>query len=160
VTASPDDKTDGRVSISEVALCEIAGVHRPTRRKWASRGLLEQRRGGYTELDAVELAVLATLTGALAGADALIAWNELRDQLKALVPPPVLDVVFDTQYKRAALAVQPEDIPKLVRHGRPVRVIPIGETVANVREAFRRIAAATAPAASNRRKRGHSGPRL
>jgi len=126
--------------ISELRLCEIAGVKRPTRRDWAKRGLL-RLRDSYEELDAVELCVLARLSDVLGSTDAPVAWLQIRKSLPA-VDHTELDVIFDMQHKSAIVTTDLKGAAGQLRHGRPVRVFSIAEDVREIRGAFRRVAAA------------------
>jgi hypothetical protein len=131
-------RPDGRGTLSEARLCEIAGVERSTRRKWVKRKLLHARPV-YTEDDAVELAVLALLAATLGPTDAPVAWVQIRGDVMRRKWGRELDLIFDTQLKAALLT---NDLPSLaasLRHGRPVRVVSLHRTIDEIRSAFKRV---------------------
>jgi hypothetical protein len=127
--------------LSEERLCEIAGVNRSTRRNWAERGLLHIRTSGCQSIDAVELVVLDRLTDVLGGTDAPIAWLQVRADVGA-AEHDELDLIFDTQHKEAQLlsAGAPLELARL-RHGRPIRVVPMTEAIRDIKAAFDRVTA-------------------
>lgn len=127
-------------SISELRLCEIAGVSRTTRRDWAKRNLL-RARDTYEELDAVELCILARLSNVLGSTDAPVAWLQIRNSLPT-TPTRELDIVFDTQHKLAFITNNLKLTVGGIRHGRPVRAFSIAADIREIREAFGRVAAA------------------
>lgn len=93
---------------------------------------------GCDEVDLIELTVLRALMDDLGPEEARIAWNQVRGSLTSRVPAGQLDVVYDSQRKLAKLASSIEEVAEGVRHGRPVRVLPLEEVLATNREAFRR----------------------
>lgn len=141
--------------LSEVRLCELVGVLRPTRRAWARKGFLRTQRA-YGELDAVELATFARLSQCLGAADTAIAWSQVRPSLRQRLPSATLEIVFDLQFKKASLVNTDAELGVAVRHGRPTRVIPLGEHLADVREAFRRAWAQSSADRSPSRTRNRS----
>lgn len=118
-------------------LCEISGVLRQTRDKWAARGLL-RAADDYDEFDLVELVVLNLLFSSLKKSHVPIAWRQVQPKLRDLLPSPVLTLVWDPQNRKAEFAFEAETIVALVNHGRPVHVIDLGPPVFRAREAFRR----------------------
>jgi hypothetical protein len=131
-------QSDGSRMISEERLCEIAGVHRPTRRQWAKRGLL-RARAGYTQVDAVELSVLHLVTSVLGSSDGPLAWMQIRSEVWKKRASPQLDLVFDSQLKKAVLTTRVGAIGTTLRHGRPVRVISLAEVTQDIQGAFHRV---------------------
>lgn len=134
---------DGAPTLSEERLSEIAGVNRSTRNNWAKRGLLALA-DEYGESDAVEVAVLARLFAILGTSDAPIAWQQIRAELPALWGADGLDLVFDTQHKEAFLAAAGPALEReRFRHGRPLRVVFLSDTIRDIRVAFQRVATLT-----------------
>jgi hypothetical protein len=82
--------------------------------------------------------VLKLLLETLRKKDAKLAWTSVRPQLRDLMPGPQLTFVWDPQRRAAELALEPEAIVPLVRHGRPVQVLDLGSEVERARDAFRR----------------------
>jgi hypothetical protein len=132
-------RSDGPPTISEERLCEIAGVNRTTRRKWAKRGLLRARKSGYEESDAVELSILNRLSTTLGPFDAAVAWRQIRDEVGNQEGSAKIDLVFDTQYKHALLTTGLARLGPKLRHGRPVRVISLNDAIEEIRQAFERL---------------------
>ena len=118
-------------------MCEIGGVNRQTRDKWADEGLLG-KRDDYDQLDLLELVVLKLLLGTLRKKDAKIAWSTIRPKLRELMPGQSLTLVWDAQRRTAELALAHEEIAPLVLHGRPVQVVNLGTAIHEARSAFRR----------------------
>jgi hypothetical protein len=129
--------TSDGTGISEARLCEIVGVDRSTRRKWAKRELLRVRKT-YEERDAVELCVLARLTAVLGPTDAPIVWVQIRDDLMS-ADDQNLDIVVDAQYKGAFLTTDLGSSAERLRHERPVRVLSLERQLREIREAFARL---------------------
>lgn len=128
---------DSGQRLSGSRLCEISGVNRQTRDKWARDGLL--RKGDeYDEFDLVEVVVLHLLLDKLRKKDAKVAWARVRPQLRGLLPGPKLTLVWDGQCRTADLVIDDDAIVSLVRHGRPVQVVDLGTEVRRARDAFRR----------------------
>lgn len=140
-------RTDTTPRLSGSRLCEISGVLRQTRDKWAGRGLV-RAADHYDELDIVELVVLKSLFDSLKKSHVRIAWSQVRAELRGLVPGPTLSLVWDPQHRVAKLAFDDATIVTLVRHGRPVHVLDLGPSVKRARDAFRREVSAELPAAS------------
>ncbi len=132
-------RPDGSATISEERLCEIAGVNRTTRRKWAKRGLLRARKTGYEESDAVELAVLNRLTALLGPSDGPLAWKQTRPEIAKQRSSAQVDLIFDQQYKEALLTTRVGSIGTRLRHGRPVRVINLSDVISEIRQVFKRL---------------------
>jgi hypothetical protein len=130
-----DDSTRNRVAGSR--LCELCGINRQTRDKWADGGLL-RKRAAYEQLDLIEAVVLKLLLATLRKNEAKVAWMQLRPQLRSVVAGGDLTLVRDGQRRAADLALTAEDVLSLVRHGRPVQVLHLGPVVEDARAAFRR----------------------
>lgn len=145
------DRSDTSVRLPGSRLCEISGVNRQTRDKWARDGLL--RKGDdYDQLDLVELVILKLLLETLRKKEAKLAWAGIRPHLRNLMPGPQLTLVWDPQRRAAKLALTDEEIVPLVRHGRPVQVLDLGTAVDDARAAFRREVEALAVQAEARRR--------
>jgi hypothetical protein len=147
-------------------LCEISGINRQTRDKWAAEGLL-RKADDYDQLDLVETVALGLLLATLRKKHARVAWLAIRPELKSVMPGPQLTMVWDAERRSADLAFDAKTIAKLVRHGRPVQVIDLGTAIERAREAYRRdreaaagvdppLARLRAPAKGRTRKRSHS----
>jgi hypothetical protein len=95
--------------------------------------------------DVIELAGFVGISDALRRDDVPIAWEQIHGGLVARVPGTTLDVVFDQQLRVAALFTDNEDVLVAVRCGRPVLVIPLGETIRQAMDAFRRLASVPDP---------------
>jgi hypothetical protein len=142
----PDDQP----RLSGTRICEITGVNRQTRDKWASDGLV-RKSDYYDQLDLVELVVLNLLLHTLRKKHAKIAWIRVRAKLKDLLPGPQLTLVWDAERRTADLAFDRDEIVELVRIGRPVQVIDLGGAIERAREAFRRDAEAASAIAESAR---------
>jgi hypothetical protein len=149
--AQPDDAA----RLNGSRLCEIAGVIRQTRDKWASQGLL-RAADGYEEIDVIEVVILNALLTSLKKGHAKVAWVQVRPKLRDVMPGPGLAVVWDHQRRNAELVLDDSTIGSSVRHGRPVQVVDVGSAVLHAREAFRRDlqrSSATRPVRTRARKR-------
>jgi hypothetical protein len=131
------EKPDDARRVSGSRLCEICGVVRQTRDRWADQGLL-RRADGYGELDLVEVAVLNLLYRTIRKMHVEVAWASVRPSLRSVVPGTQLTLVWDPQRRSAELALDDEAIARLVRHGRPTQVLDIGAAIDQARTAFRR----------------------
>lgn len=133
-------QADVRGRLSEAQICELTGTSQQRRQTWVRRGFLRKAdRGGCGIRDALELAQLLRLVEVLGPTDGLVAWDQLKDELAKPFAIDPLDVVFDTQLKRAALVRAGEEIRPAVNHGRPVRVVALAALRAEVTDAFRRV---------------------
>ena len=120
-------------------IAEIAGITRQLHSQWASKGMVRQPgHDGCDEFDLIELTVLRALIADLGPEEARIAWTQVRGALKSRLPTGQLDVIYDSQRKLAKLATSSIEVADGVRHGRPVRVLPLEEVLAINRDAFRR----------------------
>ncbi|HZT94772.1 MAG TPA: hypothetical protein VE985_09870 [Gaiellaceae bacterium] len=129
--------------IPENLACEIAGLAPSKRRDWVKRGLLNQptRRAKLSELQVVHLAIARELHDLLGPRDGGIVWLELQPLLAPQLPFAHFDMVVDLGYREVTVVTDPNEIPALVRSGRPVRVISFDELVSRVSGAFKRVAA-------------------
>ena len=130
-------RSDASARISASRLCEISGVLRQTRDKWAQRGLLRSGED-YDELDLVELVVLNLLFATLRKSHVPIAWDHIRPSLREAVPREGMTLVWDPQRRSAAVAFDADAIVSLARQGRPVWVLELGDVVERARDAYRR----------------------
>jgi hypothetical protein len=107
-------------------------------RYWASEDLLDPvDRRGCTEGQAVEYAILVALTESMSLQAVREFWSELRGATRGRVIAGDLYVVQDIEAGQAQLAFEAADVLQLVRHGRPVRVVPIADRVETARRAVR-----------------------
>jgi len=125
--------------VPAATIAEIAGIKRQLHGQWAGKSMVRQPGNeGCDELDLIELTVLRSLMTELGPEEARIAWSQVRSHLKDRLPIGQFDVVYDSQRKLAQIASSNEDVAAAVRHGRPVRVLPMQELLTANREAFRR----------------------
>ncbi|MDO8210261.1 hypothetical protein [Conexibacter sp. CPCC 206217] len=125
--------------LTEALLCELAGCTRQTRKSWISRGLLKEARGGYGEFDALELLCLSKLLGLVGPRDTGIIWPDVQAILRSNLMTGRADFVIDLQFKTVALVRDDASLSSATRHGRPVRVVPLGEEIADLLEAVRNV---------------------
>ena len=130
---------DGQTGLSEALLCEVVGCSPQLRRTWIKRGLLASTRGPLGELDALELATLSRLQEALGPRDCGLVWSSVRQLLRDELVRGRWDLVVDLQYKTASVARDDEAVAKSVRHGRSVRVLPLGDELAPLVDAVGRL---------------------
>jgi hypothetical protein len=127
--------------VTEAQICELCGTSQQRRQAWVVRGLLAKAgRRGYGLRDALELAGLLQLFATLGPTDAVLAWSQVRDRLGADRAGTVLDVVFDTELKRAELLDSPADLRTLIDHGRPVKLVALAARQREIAAAFQRVA--------------------
>ena len=123
-------------------MCEIVGVTQQRRQALVGRGLLGKTPAtGASIHDAIELASLVALSDRLEPSAVAVAWEQLRPTLREVIGSRV-DVIFDVQLGTITVAQSADQLRELVAHGRPVRVIALGERLQAVRDGFRRWAAA------------------
>lgn len=146
--------------VSEARLCKLADVPRQNRRNWAANELLTDRADGhYGRLDLLELVACASLIGQLGPTDGRAAWTQVRQSYAGHALAARVDVVFSLADHEAVLVVTDEALARAVRHGRPVRVISLGEEMQRGSAAFLRYQEGL-PKPSSRRTRSTSrGPR-
>jgi hypothetical protein len=126
-------------NMSESTLCKLADVTRQTRKRWVGHGLLRARpKDEYSLLDLLELVACKLLFDALGPSEGRDAWRQVREPYGSQLPQAQVDIVFSVSDRRASLVVDHGHLPDLVRHGRLVRVIPIGPEMTRVHEAFGR----------------------
>jgi ribosomal protein L34E len=101
-------------------------------------------------LDAIELALIQSLSGALSPREVAVAWRQVRGAMSTRVPGERLDLVFDRQLGLATLVASDQELVNAVQHGRPVQVVQLGKRLREVRDAFGRWAEAR-PESSGRR---------
>jgi hypothetical protein len=137
VRAGSDDSS----RLPEAQVCEINGVSQQYRQTLVRRKLLRHApASGCTIRDALELAAVKALSEVLPAGDVPPAANQLIAQLGDIIPGERIDAVYDRQYKRLQLVRDDASLREMVLHGRPVSVIPLADRLAEVGDAFRRIA--------------------
>jgi len=130
--------------VTEAQICELCGTSQQRRQGWAARGLLAKpRRSGCELRDALELAGLLQLVAMLGPTDAVLAWPQVRERVGAVEADAVLDVVFDTELKRAELLDSPAELRTLIAHGRPVQLVALAQRRREIAAAFQRVADAS-----------------
>jgi hypothetical protein len=147
-------RTDAGPRLSELKLCELVGVSQQYRQSLVKRDMLAPAgRSGCAATDAVELATVELLGRHLRPGEVAVAWNDLRFQMRGIVPKGRLDVVFDCQLGSALVVRDDTALRQAVVTGRPVRVIELGPRLQEVLDAFRRWSEATRPGTRVRRVR-------
>lgn len=133
--------------IPENLACEIAGLAPSKRRDWVKKGLLDQptTKAKLSELQVVHLALVRELHDQLGPRDGGIVWLELQQLITERLPVGHFDIVVDLGYREVRIVTDANEIPRLVRTGRALRVIPLADLVGRVREAYRRVAASKEP---------------
>jgi hypothetical protein len=132
------------IGITEAQICELCGTSQQRRQAWVARGLLTKAGASGCGLrDALELAGLLMLIGTLGPTDAVLAWPQVRQRLGVDGPGAVLDVVFDTQLKRAELLDSHAELRTMIDHGRPVQLVALAQRQREVAAAFQRVADAS-----------------
>jgi hypothetical protein len=152
----PDGSATPR-KLSESLMCRLADVNRQTRRRWLKAGLLSERED-YGLVDLLELVVCNRLTQSLGPSDGRDAWLQVRGLLRRQLPNPSVDVVFSVADHHAQLVSAHADLIAAVRHGRPVRVVQVGEEMRRVQDALERYRSTpeSAPAVRSRVRRERS----
>jgi hypothetical protein len=132
---------DSRYALEETVLCEIVDIKRSRRQAWARDDLLRKASDGgkYGERDVVEAAALARLVRTLGYDDAVLAWRAVRHQVAEAISDAELDVVFDLTAKHAAVVVTDGDVAEFARSGNVMRLVSLGEVIAEVRAAWSRL---------------------
>lgn len=155
-------RTDDSSTLSEAQLCEINGVSQQYRQALVRRNLIRRApTGGCTLMDALELAAIIALSEVLPTGDVPLAVDQLTGLLGSAVPGNRFDVVYDRQYKRLGVARDDEELREMVVHGRPVSVVALAERLAEIGDAFRRVAGSRRGRRSESSKRGrHANQQL
>jgi hypothetical protein len=135
-TVSP---TPDGAALSETLLCEIVGCTQQLRQTWVRRKLLPSRKDGYGELDVTELAVLIRLHGSIGPRDTSLIWPATQELLRTEMVRGRWDLVVDLQHKNVEAVRDDEALSEAVRHGRPVRVLPLGDELGAMHAAARRV---------------------
>jgi hypothetical protein len=147
---------DSTRRLSEAKLCEIVGVSQQYRQSLGRRKLVDRAgRSGCTRTDAIELAALERLTHHLSPNEVVVAWRQLREQLRETLPGGRLDVVFDRALGAATTVRSHAELRAAVVCGRAVIVVELSPRLQEVLDAFNRWTAAAAPPAEppTRRRR-------
>jgi hypothetical protein len=102
-----------------------------TRDSWVQRGLLP-RKSHYSLADLLELVALALILRHLPKGEASRAWKQIRPEIGGVMGADAA-IVWDGQ--RARVVEGADAIAGAVLHGRPVQALPIGEALADARQA-------------------------
>ena len=130
--------------VTEAQICELCGTSQQRRQAWVARGLLVKAGlSGCGLRDALELAGLLQLIGTLGPTDAVLAWPQVREHLGVEGAGAILDVVFDTELKRAELLDSSAELRTLIDHGRPVQLVALAQRQREIADAFQRVADAS-----------------
>jgi hypothetical protein len=153
-------RADSTRRLSEAKLCEIVGVSQQYRQSLARRKLVDRAgRSGCTRTDAIELAALERLSHHLSPNEVVVAWRQLRQQLRETLPGGQLDVVFDRALGTATTVRSDAELRAAVVSGRAVIAVELSPRLQEVLDAFNRWTAAAAPPAEPAaRRRGASRP--
>jgi hypothetical protein len=120
-------------AISIMLACDLVGVSRQLRKSWITRHLIGGSTAGDCQLvEVLELAAFGHLVDRLGFEDARLVWPQVRDDFATHTGQTTVDVVVDLERKHAHLAAREDAIGPLVRHGRPTRVIALGEVLAAI----------------------------
>jgi hypothetical protein len=127
--------------LEETVLCEIADIKRSRRQTWARDDLLRKASAGgkYGERDAIETAALAQLVRILGYEDAVIAWRSVKPRVATIRAGTQVDVVYDLIAKEAVIATEDAQVADFARRENAMRLVRLGEVIADVRAAFRRV---------------------
>jgi hypothetical protein len=144
--AQPADGT----GLSETQICELAGVTRQRRESWVDRGLLEEAPASGCRLrEALDVAQLRALISALGPTDGVAAWQQTGEEIAAIAAEERVGVLFDLERKRAELVDEEAKLSEKINHGRPVRLVDLGEVRREVGAAFARLQEAVRTRASS-----------
>lgn len=148
-------RSDTTRRLTEAQVCEIAGTSQQRRQHWVKRGWLQKAASeGCGLVDALELVQLKALIDVLGPTDGPVAWLQVRADLEQPFPVDPLDVIFDAQFKHAAVASAESDLRAMIAHGRPIRVVALAGVRAQTAEAFRRLADLVPASATSRGRQG------
>jgi hypothetical protein len=126
-------------SIRASELCQRVGISQAKHTQWATKGLCRPiPRDGAERADAVELVVAARLMEVIRDIEKVRrAMAELG--ARELTPHAALAVIWDEELEFASWAGSDRDIGAKTRHGRPVRVIPVGGKLLEVLSSLERL---------------------
>lgn len=144
----------GRKSLlSEKKICEIVGITPQQKRALVQRGLLPASPAERGSLrDCLHLAALTGLMETLTPQEVAVAWPQLEEALTDTVPLDRLDVLFDPALGRLSIARNSDELRQLAVAAGTVRVVPLGERLSEIADAFRRWAAAIGDTSRRRRR--------
>jgi hypothetical protein len=131
---------DARPRLSESLACGIGCLTPQKRRAWVKRGVLPDwdAKGGFTELQVIQITVVRVLHDALGPHGAKVAWSEIEKDLLQGILQPRLDLVIDVDRLRCHLVRSDQELALAVRTTVCLRVIPLAEEIAEARLAFQR----------------------
>jgi len=118
----------------------MSGLSAPLYTQWVQKRILTAARyGSCTESQAFEAAVAVALKPHIKNLALLrAAMGQARPKIEGIKEiPKRLDLVWVPKRRRAIWAQDSTQLEEAVRIGTPVVVLPLAETVAEVREAFR-----------------------
>jgi hypothetical protein len=140
------DSEPGSFGLSANRLCAMTGVRYQTRDRWAQRGLL-RKAPSYGELDLIEQLVLKALLATIPKSHVDLVWDQVRGALRGIAGNNRAALVWDSELRQAKVSRSDAALSTLVRHGRPVYVLPLGEIASQARAAYRAEARAAKRAA-------------
>jgi hypothetical protein len=135
--------------LSANRLCAMTGVRYQTRDRWAQRGLL-RKAPSYGELDLIEQLVLKALLATIPKSHVNLVWDQVRGALPGIAGNDRAALVWDSELRQAKVSRSDAALSNLVRHGRPVYVLALGEIASQGRAAYRAEARAAKRAAQAR----------
>lgn len=128
-----------RLPAASVAL--MSGLSAPLHTQWVQKGILTAARyGSCTESQAFEAAVASALKPHIKSLALLrAAMGQARPKIEGIRDriPKRLDLVWVPKRRRATWAQDSSQLADAVRIGTPLVVLPLAETLAEVREAFK-----------------------
>jgi hypothetical protein len=143
------DSEPHRFGLSANRLSAMTGVRYQTRDRWAQRGLL-RKAPSYGELDLIEQLVLKALLATIPKSHVDLVWEQVRGALRGIAGHNRAALVWDSELRQAKVTRSDAALSNLVRHGRPVYVLPLGEIASQARAAYRAEARAAKRAAQAR----------
>jgi hypothetical protein len=143
------DSEPNGFGLSANRLCAMTGVRYQTRDRWAKRGLL-RKAPPYGELDLIEQLVLKALLATIPKSHVDLVWHEVRGDLTGIAGNHRAALVWDFEIRQAKVSRSDATLSDLVRHGRPVYVLALGEIASQARAAYRAEARAAKRAAHAR----------
>jgi hypothetical protein len=95
--------------------CSIVGVGRRHFYDWVKRDLLDDPATLLSRLDVVELTIIHALSTSLGAAEGRQAYRQIRDRVKATIPPGRLEVLWETRGHAASVVTSDADLGATIR---------------------------------------------
>lgn len=130
-------------------LCRLLGLRPSNLTYWVDEGLLQAAvRDGYTEPQAIVLAVLVALTDSIPLQTVRACWSIIRAELASRILAGDWYLVVESEGSAGLLVFEAAAVVPACAHGRPVRVLRLQPYLEKVHRAFE------AGAAPNTLRRG------